>query len=484
MRLNRIFVGIATSLLGVCSAFGAGSRKHLQIIRNPDTGKLVAIRMPVIDGKPQRVDEAKVSAGDLRIYELGRGRPIPLKNASKPANGPTSRPAKLGRTGFYRTKFSQRSPHSSLKGMLAKLGWKKDPKFDDYSLENFTFEVYVPRNYDGTKPYGIMVYISPSPYVYHINVRGYRAIYDKHSLIHVAAYNSGNKQYVPTRLGLAMDAVHNIKRMYNIAKDRIYVTGTSGGGRCSAMLGLGFADVFDGAIPQVGCYFFTRIMSLENPKKGWSGRFNRPTGAIFRKAKLTNRFVLLTGERDFNRNETESIHVNGFKKLNFKHATYLEVKGMGHTIAPAKYMEKGIVTLDAPLKARPGRTPGVIPALAASKAIRLAQRLIKTSKHESAYAELADLAVRYPTTASAAKAKRMIAELKRTHPRIAASHVYDQQQSRVDAAMTTAKKQISAKQFSKAKQTLGDLIVTWPDHTEAKDALSILESIWGKTDQP
>jgi len=472
----------ATILLGASLAVCADLAKHLQVIRRRDTGELVAIWMPLIGGKPQRVDESKVSAGDLRIYELGRGRPIRRKET--PTTWSASRIVKPGRTGFYRTRFKQRSPSSSLKGMLARLGWKTDPKFGDYKLKDFTFEVYVPRNYDGAKPYGIMVYISPSPYVYHINVPGYRAIYDRHSLIHVAAYNSGNKQYVPTRLGLAMDAVHNLKQTYNIAKDRIYVTGVSGGGRCSSMLGLAFADVFDGAIPQVGSYFFTRIMSLENPKKGWSGRFNRPAGAIFRKAKLTNRFVLLTGERDFNRNETESIHVNGFKKLNFKHATYIEVKGMGHTIAPARHMEKSIVALDAPLKAGPGPAPGVVPALAASKAMRLAQRLIKTSKHQAAYTELADLAARYPTTASAAKAKRMIAELKRTHPKIAASHLYDQQQPLVRAAMAAAKKQVSAKEFAKARKTLTGLIVTWPDHIEAKEALAILDTIWSKPAQP
>ena len=482
MPHRQMTIIAATILLGAGLAVCADSAKHLQVIRRRDTGKLVAIRMPIIGGKPQRADESKVSASDLRIYELGRGRPIRRKET--PSTAPATGPAKPGRTGFYRTKFNQRSPRSNLKGMLARLGWKTDPKFGDYKLKDFTFEVYVPRNYDGTKPYGIMVYISPSPYVYHINVPGYRAIYDKHSLIHVAAYKSGNKQYVPTRLGMAMDAVHNLKQTYNIAKDRIYVTGTSGGGRCSSMLGLGFADVFDGAVPQVGCYFFTRIMSLENPKKGWSGRFNKPTGAIFRKAKLTNRFVLLTGETDFNRNETESIHVNGFKKLNFKHATYIEVKGMGHTIAPARYMEKSIVALDAPLKAGPGPAPGVIPALAASRAMRLAQRLIKESKHHAAYTELAELATIYPTTASAAKAKRMIAELKRKHPKIAASHLYDQQQPLVRAAMAAAKKQLASKQLTKARKTLADLIVTWPDHTEARAALDLLDSIWSEPGQP
>ena len=482
MRHRRIIVGIATTLLGACWALGADPPakpgKHLQIVRHPDTEKLLVIQMPVIDGKPVRVDITKTRASDLKVYEVGRGRPIPRKESPKAA----TRPAKADRTGFFRTRFDQRSPDSDLDGMLRRLGWKKTKEHADYKLKDFTFEVYVPPDYGGRKPHGLMVYISPGPRVYFLGMTRCQGVYAKHSLIHVAAYNSGNKQKVWVRLGLAIDAVHNMKKRYNIDPDRIYVTGASGGGRCASMLGLSFADVFDGAFPHVGCRFFTRIKSLKDPRKGWSARFIRPVSAVYRKARLKNRYVLLTGQHDFNREETESTYVNGFKKLGFKHATYIEVPGMGHYSPPAKFFEKGLIALDAPLKSASGAK--VVPALEASKALREAQRLIKASKHDTAYAKLADLATRFPSTASAAKATRMLAEIKRTHPKIAASCQYDADRPFVRSSIAGARKDIAEGKTTRARDSLARVVLTYPDHTESKEALKLLETVWSKHAEP
>ena len=498
MRHGRIVVGIATTLLGVCWPLGAApqtrpagphvrvisspkliayttsTQKPLQIVRHPETGKLIVIRMPVIDGKAAVVDIAKARAGSLKIYSLGAGRPIRRTEPPKAA----TRPAKAGRTGFFRTKFDQRSPDSNLNGMLRRLGWKKTEEHTDYKLNDFTFEVYVPPNYDGRKPFGLMVYISPGPRVYFFGMTRAQGVYAKHSLIHVAANNSGNKQMVWIRLGLAIDAVHNMKKRYNIDGDRIYVTGVSGGGRCSSMLGIGFADVFDGAFPMVGCRFFTTIMSLEEPKKGWSRRFIRPVSAVYRKARLKNRYVLLTGQHDYNRNETESTYVNGFKKLGFKHVTYIEVPGMGHASPPAKFFEKGVIALDTPLKFPTGTK--VVPALEASRMMIEAQRLIKASKHDAAYAKLADLATRFPSTASAAKATRMLAEIKRTHPKIAASCQYDADQPFVLSSIAGARKEITEGKTARARDSLARVVLTYPDHTESREALKLLETVWSK----
>ena len=478
MRHERIIIGVTTTLLGACWAFGAEPDRHLQIARHPDTGKLVVIQMPVVNGKPVRVDISKTAASDLKVYELGRGRPIPLKEPPKTA----TRPAKSGRTGFFQTKFDQRSPHSNLNGMLRRLDWTKMKETTDYKLKDFTFEVYVPPNYDGRKPFGLMVYISPGPRVYFFGMTRAQGVYAKHSLIHVAANNSGNKQMVWIRLGLAIDAVHNMKKRYNIDGDRIYVTGVSGGGRCSSMLGIGFADVFDGAFPMVGCRFFTTIMSLEEPKKGWSRRFIRPVSAVYRKARLKNRYVLLTGQHDYNRNETESTYVNGFKKLGFKHVTYIEVPGMGHASPPAKFFEKGVIALDAPLKS--GTVAKVVPAVEASRMMIVAQRLIRASKHDGAYVKLAALAARFPSTASAAKAKRMLAEIRHTHPRIAAACQYDADHPVVQSSIARARKDITEGKTAQARDSLTRLVLTYPDHTESKEAIKLLETVWSKQANP
>ena len=113
-----------------------------------------------------------------------------------------------------------------------------------------------------------------------------------------------------------------------------------------------------------------------------------------------------------------------------------------------------------------------------------AQRLIKASKHDAAYAKLTDLATRFPSTASAAKAKRMLAEIRHTHPKIAAAFKYDADQPVVLSSIARARKDIAEGKTARGRDALSRVILTYPNHTESKEAMKLLETVWSKPAKP
>jgi hypothetical protein len=142
---------------------------------------------------------------------------------------------------------------------------------------------------------------------------------------------------------LAVDAAFNMRRRFNISPRRVYLSGVSGGGRVASMVGVAYADVFSGTFPIVGANFYKPI-----PAPG--GRHYPPTfapvGTILAGAKKRNRFVLLTGSKDFNRENTKDVYRRGFKAEGFRHVLYLEVPDMGHALPSGEWFARGLDFLD------------------------------------------------------------------------------------------------------------------------------------------
>jgi hypothetical protein len=122
--------------------------------------------------------------------------------------------------------------------------------------EPITWEVYVPEHYDAERPHGLMVYISPTqsgemP-------RGWDRVMNEYKLIWVAANKSGNSEIVARRALLAQISPMLIGRDYNIDRERIYITGLSGGGKMASMVASEHANLFKGAIFNCGVEFWNR----------------------------------------------------------------------------------------------------------------------------------------------------------------------------------------------------------------------------------
>lgn len=237
--------------------------------------------------------------------------------------------------------FEESPPHLADEELRIRFG--ASDKIPPYDVTKEKFRVVVPRSYRHETPWGLFVYINAgdSPGI----PARYLPVLEKRRLLAVAAYRSGNPRNIFDRFRLAIDANFNMDRRFNIDPDRVYVSGFSGGGRVASMLAVAYADLFNGAIPLCGVNFYTRIP--HGADKVLPPNYI-PAAPVLKVAREKGRYVLVTGEKDFNRDNTRSVFEHGFRKQGFRHALLLEVPGMKHAPPPAEWLEKGLEFLDRP----------------------------------------------------------------------------------------------------------------------------------------
>lgn len=175
--------------------------------------------------------------------------------------------------------------------------------------QQLTWEVYVPESYDDANPPGMMVYISPGnsgkiP-------RGWKAVLEEKNLIWIAANRSGNKAAVARRAIVAVVGPTLIEKQYNIDRDRIYVSGLSGGGKMASMVATDNAHLFKGAIYNCGVNFWDADVP---------DRIN-----LIRQ----NHFVFVTGTLDFALEPTKKAYKQ-YKDAGVENALLMVVRGMNH----------------------------------------------------------------------------------------------------------------------------------------------------------
>jgi predicted esterase len=210
----------------------------------------------------------------------------------------------------------------------------------DVSLEKF--DIIVPKKYKKGDPHGLFIWVSPSP-APSISPE-WEAVLAEKKLIFVGAHNSGNNREVFARMRMAVDANDNMRELYDIDDKRVYVSGFSGGGRVASMLGVTYADMFTGAIAFMGVNFYTDIVTLDKSEV-FEARYI-PHEEIAALAKDQCRYVLVTGEKDFNLKNTSAVFENGFKKEGFKAVELMNVPGQGHQPPKAEWLKKAIEFLD------------------------------------------------------------------------------------------------------------------------------------------
>lgn len=263
--------------------------------------------------------------------------------AQKPA-APAERP----KTGLIDFGFTERSSHSAIDAMGSRLGWtrefirKHDPT-GDYDLAKEKFVGWVPEDYDGVRPFGLLVWVNPvdTPWI----DPAWIPVLGKRRLIAVEALGAGNDRFVWARIGLALDAVHNLSKRYRIDPSRIFVGGFSGGGRVASTLGLHWPDVFRGAYAMGGCNWFERLEG--GGGAAWEATIPRPSAERLRLARTRSRIVLMAGAGDFNRDHSRACADHARKVLGFTKLLWQEVPDLAHAPTPAEWFEKGLAHLDS-----------------------------------------------------------------------------------------------------------------------------------------
>jgi dienelactone hydrolase len=207
------------------------------------------------------------------------------------------------------------------------------------SNEEATWNVYVPQSYDGTVPYGLLVWVLASdegdihrPWI---------PLYDKHRIIVIAGNMSGNKQDIKWRQAMAVTAAMEMQRTYEIETKRVYVSGNSGGGRLASHASHLHPDVFTG-----GGYYVTAANQCLHPLLR---HFTPPPAPVMQTVMNERRHAFIYGDKDKVSNPKDSHDL--YAKAPYAAFTAIVVPGMGHALPNAEWYEKGILALDAPVKA-------------------------------------------------------------------------------------------------------------------------------------
>ena len=243
-------------------------------------------------------------------------------------------PAIPHRVGAFRTAFSERNPLSSMDTYRERFNLSRetivqtDPAEGDYNLAAESFEVFVPETYEPSSPAGLFVWISPANSG-ELGRPDNKQVLADEKLIWIGANNSGNDRWHWYRAGLALDAAHNMQKLYNIDPDRIFIAGYSGGGRVASSIAMLYPEVYSGGAFFYGSNYFREVEVPDQPGAFWRPAFPAPSKKSLDNLRKNHRFVLITGEHDFNRDETEA-NSREYKRDRFRNVTYIEIPGADH----------------------------------------------------------------------------------------------------------------------------------------------------------
>ena len=263
-------------------------------------------------------------------------------------------PPEPGRTGRYRVAFEgEPDPLARPEVYLERYGVERDvaergdPGGLGYDLGDETFEVFVPEGYEEGAGFGLLVWVSPTPFG-GVETPEVQAALGGAKLIWIGANGGGNGRPTWDRTGLALDAARKMAALYDLDPERIYAAGYSGGGRVAGGLALHFPEVFRGAFTVYGVSWFEPVPVPDKPGAHWPASFAAPPEASLPGLRKESRFVLLTGGRDFNKPQTRAVR-RAMEAAGFEGVTYLEVPGASHYELPdGEWWSRAFAALDDP----------------------------------------------------------------------------------------------------------------------------------------
>jgi predicted esterase len=326
--------------------------------------------------------------------------------------------------------FTQRSPLRTIEEFKRRSEFvsyeaSREPQSIEYDVTTEPFEVFVPPNYAKNGPaFGLFFWsgvteFSPSWF----------DVLARHRIIWVSAPSVAKRPGL-IGMGLPIDAVHNMKRLYNIDENRVYIGGFSAGGLFTAQVIHAFPDVYRGAFFINGEDFYNNSHwdehgemqpgVTEYPK--WGGPLS------YEQLKAQVRLAILTGEKDpvfeadISRKNFEALVLDGFRRV-----SYFEIPRGGHNHPDDSWFERGIDALDRPPDRTPPTTGPTRDSHPSPGQVAQAKRLLSTAQElldgpnatwgaRFAPKYLQQVIEDYPTTPSAALAKELLEWTKRNPP--------------------------------------------------------------------
>lgn len=191
-----------------------------------------------------------------------------------------------------------------------------------------SWEVRFPKNETTHRP-GVFVYISPTDSGA-IEPR-WRSVMDEMNLVYIAANDSGNRVRTNRRMVLTIFALRVLERHVPFDPAKIHVAGFSGGGRVASLVASQYPEAFTAALYICGVNF-------------WKAHQTPRVERVIR-----NRFVFLTGTRDFNLDETRRVY-RRYLEAGAANSELMVIPGMSHELPDAASLTRALRYLagDAP----------------------------------------------------------------------------------------------------------------------------------------
>jgi hypothetical protein len=244
--------------------------------------------------------------------------------------------------------FTQRSPLSAPSELARRLRLKASDVTPDYDLAKRPFRAYVPRE-NPDQPYGLFVYLNykDSDSV----ATPWEPTLDKTHTIFITpechyGLNSNFPDSVPMwqMLGLAFDAVDNLKQKYPINPDRIYLMTVNDGAMQMVLAG---SDVFTGLVV---CYGLAYFEPVNLPDYSWhfDASFLKPPAQLLKTAM--QRPLILISDDFKTRDNYGRLLVEQMKAEGFQHILPMELSTSSDVhypnFAPKWFSETALPFLD------------------------------------------------------------------------------------------------------------------------------------------
>lgn len=259
--------------------------------------------------------------------------------AAEPGSGSKAADLKIKPGQRTPLSFKETTPMAGADQLKMRLRSAETPGALDLTKEGY--EVIVPKSYKKGVPHGLFIWISPND---KCALPGdWEKVLADRKLIFVGALRSGNNREVFGRMQLAITANDQMRQLYDIDPARVYISGHSGGSRVASMLAVAYADMFSGVVCFMGVNFFFPTTGKDGTT--YEARYI-PHPEIATHAQTESRIVLVTGDKDFNQDNTKAIYEQGFQANEFKHVKLLDIPGQGHSAPAKEWLEKALDFLD------------------------------------------------------------------------------------------------------------------------------------------
>jgi len=173
---------------------------------------------------------------------------------------------------------------------------------------------------------GVLIFVSPTDSGEPPS--GWLPLLQQKQLSWIAADGFGNQKLSAQRVLAVMMARELIRQTAAVDAKRTYLGGMSGGGRIASETATRFPQWFSGALYIVGANFWM------------------PKDKRLRQRAADNRYVFITGEKDFNRGDMKRVF-SRYQSSGLSAALLMDLPGFAHQYPDAGQLGQAIDFLDA-----------------------------------------------------------------------------------------------------------------------------------------